>query len=160
MATNKVLPFPPTDPADAELDRLIAEVEEDIEETGGGIAAYAWNMTDLLRVVAIPYADGWVASETACFQRRTKAEFVKMFELNEGKILFSLLGFRDVEEALLCEAAAIEAGSSWRFIDFFRQDKVHGTGLGSLNDALDEYRRYYRAGLCPTDQFPAPPPKG
>lgn len=156
--TAQIIPLPETttDPIEQECQLLLAELEGDIAETGVGTAAYQWGMIDLLHEVARPYHGGWVDSVEACFNRRTKADYVKMFQLNGGKPAPDLLGFRDTEEALQCEAAAIEAGSSWRYLDYYRLDKQWGSdGLGSLNTVLAEYARCYRPELCP-GQFPAP----
>ena len=129
---------------------------------GGGYkisaAAYHWDLCDLLRPVVRPFTGGWVRSEAACFQRRTKAEYIKMFQLNGGDVAFDLIGFRDVAEGLLCEAAALEAGSTWRFLDYYRRNKEWGgDGLGFLNIALDEYGMNFIPGLFPKT-FPVPSP--
>ena len=137
---------------------------------------YAWDQGDLLREVARPFYAGWVASEAACLQRRTQAEFVKMFQQYAGDrarglmLVWSqpfyvddhacgLMGFRDVAEGLVCEAAALEVGSNWRFIDYYRLHKHQtGDGLGCLNSALKAYAKGYVPNLLP-GKFPAPPHK-
>lgn len=118
---------------------------------------YMLEQSTLLTDVARPYDGGWVTTEAACLQRRTKADYLKMFRLYSGDLPCDFLGFRDKAEAFLCEEAALEAGSAWLFIEYFRQDKEQGgTGLGSLNDVLAEYTRCFVPGLLPC-QFPEPP---
>ena len=155
MTTAEVIPFP--EPSFEDKYCIYPRTPK-----GGGetyfisAAAYAWDQGDLLHEVARPFHGGWVASVEACFHRRTKEEYIKMFQLNEGDVDFGLMGFRDVQEALLCEAAAIEVGSKWRYLDYLRRQREYGSyDLGSLNEALSEYKRCYIPDLFPYT-FPAP----
>lgn len=158
MTTAEVIPFP--EPSFE--DKYVIYSRPPAGGSGGykiSAAAYHWDQCDLLRPLVRPHTFGWVESEAACFQRRTKAEFLKMFQLNGGDVAFDLLGFRDVAEGLLCQEAALEAGSTWRFLDYYRRNKKWGgNGLGFLNIALDEYAINFIPGLFP-ETFPEPPPR-
>ncbi len=132
--------------------KLLPEVAQALDMTG-----YKYLMEELLHEVARPYKAGWVDSEEQCLQRRTKQEFVRMFEIFKGEPAFDLLGFRDEEEGMLCEAAALGCSSNWRFSDFYNRDKQRGmSGLGNLNDALKRYADNYNPTIFP-NLFPAPP---
>jgi hypothetical protein len=131
--------------------KLLPEVAEALEVSG-----YKYHMEELLHEVARPYKAGWVDSEAQCLQRRTKQEFIRMFKIFKGETAFDLLGFRDEAEGLLCETAALECSSNWRFSDFYNRDKNRGkSGLGSLNDALQHYADNYDPNIYP-QLFPPP----
>ena len=131
---SKVIQFPESIRKNVEHDRLVAGAVE-----GSKVGTYFYVMTDLLHELTRPYKFGWIASEKECLERRTKAQFIKMFELNHGHYDPSCLGFRDIEEGLLCDQAAIETGSAWRFLDFYREHKDDGyNGLWCLNLFLNE----------------------
>lgn len=138
----------------SEYERLLPEAAEALEING-----YRYSQQELLHEVARPFNGGWVSTLGACFQRRTKGDFIKMFTVYKGQPAFDLLGFRDLKEGMLCEQAAIETGSAWRFMDFYKRDKSYGkSGLGTLNIALQDYADGYIAGLFP-EEFP-PPERG
>jgi hypothetical protein len=64
-------PEPTTDPIEQECQRLLAELEDDIAETGVGSAAYAWDMADLLHEVERPCpgsSNAALAEYTRCFR--------------------------------------------------------------------------------------------
>jgi hypothetical protein len=112
--------------------------------------AYLYSQQELLLEISRPYRKGWVISEAACFERRTKADYLRMFAVYDGSPAIDLLGFRDIEEGLLCEKAAIEYGSGWRFIDYFNRDVGRGkSGMGNLNTVLAAYADSYIDGLFP-----------
>lgn len=150
---NNVIPFPPPDPAKAEYENLLPQVVKAMDEMG-----YWYTQTNRFYEVCRPFHRGWVLSEEACLYRRTKDDFTRMFMQFQGKTAFDLLGFRDEEEAMLCEQAAIEFGSSWRFNHYYDRERSKGrSGYGNLNEVLQEYADNYDPELF-AGEFPAPPP--
>jgi hypothetical protein len=174
MSTENIIRFP--EKIFEENEVVYPRMEADGKTYYISAANYAWDQVDFLREVVRPFYAGWVESEAACLQRRTQAEFVKMFQLYAGDrarglmLVWSqpyfiddhacgLMGFRDFAESLLCEQAAMEVGSNWRFIDYYRLHKQRtGDGLGCLNSALEAYAIGYVPDLLP-DSFPAPIPR-
>lgn len=143
----EVIPFPAiTSERDRERYSRVAPRIDKFNRTMN----YLNDLTFLLFDVAHPYYGGWVETEAACLQRRTKAEFLKMFLLYDCDLACDFLGFRDIAEGILCDEAAREAGSSWRFFSFYREHKeAGGDGLGTLNAAIEEYSRCYTPELFP-----------
>ena len=153
--TAHIIPFPvPTvDPDKAEYEKLLPKVAQAMEETG-----YLFSQQEVLHEICRPYDKGWVPSVEACFQRRTKADYLKMFERFNGGT-FDLQGFRDEAEGMLCQEAALECRSSWRFTAYRDRDvRRGGTGLGCLNKILQDYTDAYNPDLFP-NLLPAPPGK-
>lgn len=150
---NNVIQLPPVWADRAEYFRLLPEAARAMAEM-----SYWGGQTERLYEVCRPYEKGWVSSREACFHRRTKSEFLRMFQINQGKPAIDLLGFRDEAEGMVCNEAAIEAGSDWRFQDFYNKYQYRwGGGLGNLNEALAEYAEAFIPGLF-TNEFPVPPP--
>lgn len=142
-----------TDHDRIEYERILPEAIEAMEAN-----AYLFAQQEVLFEICRPYHKGWVESEAACFQRRTKADYARMFERFNGST-FDLQGFRDEAEGLECNAAALECNSAWRFSDYFNRDKARdGTGLGCLNAILREYTDAYIPNLFP-NLLPSPPSK-
>lgn len=148
---NNVIPFQPPAPEKAEYEKLLPAVAIAMEQTG-----YLFSQEEVLYEILRPYSKGWVATWQECFERRTQADYLKMFERFNGGT-FDLQGFRDEEEGLLCQEAAIEFGCAWRFADYRDRDiRRGGTGLGCLNSILSEYANAYIPDLFP-NLLPAPP---
>jgi hypothetical protein len=130
---------------------LLPEVAAAMNET-----AYLYSQQQLLLEICRPFLKGWVISEAACFERLTKADYLRMFTILNGGI-FDLQGFLDEAEAILCEHAAFEYGSAWRFAEYRDKDiRRGGSGRGCLNMILNHYSDAYIPNLFP-NLLPAPP---